>query len=147
MRTNADTPEDAIRARILGAQGVGLCRTEHMFLGERRAYVERLVLAENEDVQRGVIAEMEPLQRADFVGIMMAMSGLPVTIRVDTQTRASSQGASDLVMNLSGAGGGALAGVIIGTLSYGWLCFISSIPISILAMYSIKMSRASRKSA
>jgi pyruvate,orthophosphate dikinase len=82
VRTNADTPEDAIRARILGAQGVGLCRTEHMFLGERRAYVERLVLAENEDVQRGVIAEMEPLQRADFVGIMMAMSGLPVTIRL-----------------------------------------------------------------
>ena len=70
-----------------------------------------------------------------------------LTETVDTQTRASSQGASDLVMNLSGAGGGALAGVIIGTLSYGWLCFISSILISILAMYSIKMSRASRKSA
>jgi MFS family permease len=66
---------------------------------------------------------------------------------VDIQTRASSQGASDLVMNLSGAGGGALAGVIIGTLSYGWLCFISSIPISILAIYSIKMNRASSKSA
>lgn len=82
VRTNADTPEDAIRARILGAEGVGLCRTEHMFLGSRRMYVERLVLAENEDVQRGVIAEMEPLQRADFVGIMMAMSGLPVTIRL-----------------------------------------------------------------
>jgi pyruvate,orthophosphate dikinase len=53
-----------------------------MFLGARRSYVERLVLAENEDVQRGVISEMEPLQRADFVGIMMAMSGLPVTIRL-----------------------------------------------------------------
>ena len=82
VRTNADTPEDAIRARILGAQGVGLCRTEHMFLGARRSYIERVVLAENEDVQRGVIAEMEPLQRADFVGIMMAMSGLPVTVRL-----------------------------------------------------------------
>jgi pyruvate,orthophosphate dikinase len=82
VRTNADTPEDAVRARILGAEGVGLCRTEHMFLGPRRAIVERLVLAENEEVQRGVIAEMEPLQRADFVGIMMAMSGLPVTIRL-----------------------------------------------------------------
>lgn len=82
VRTNADTPEDAIRARILGAEGVGLCRTEHMFLGSRRSYVERLVLAENEDIQRSVIAEMEPLQRADFVGIMMAMSGLPVTIRL-----------------------------------------------------------------
>jgi MFS family permease len=66
---------------------------------------------------------------------------------VDIQTRASSQGASDLVMNLSGAGGGALAGVIIGTLSYGWLCVISSIPILILTMYSIKTSRASSKSA
>jgi pyruvate,orthophosphate dikinase len=82
VRTNADTPEDAIRARILGAQGVGLCRTEHMFLGVRRSYIERVVLAENEDVQRAVIAEMEPLQRADFVGIMMAMSGLPVTVRL-----------------------------------------------------------------
>jgi len=82
VHTNADTPEDAVRARILGAEGVGLCRTEHMFLGSRRAFVERLVLAENEDVQRGVISEMEPLQRADFVGIMMAMSGLPVTIRL-----------------------------------------------------------------
>jgi pyruvate,orthophosphate dikinase len=82
VRANADTPEDAVRARILGAEGVGLCRTEHMFLGPRRIFVERLVLAENEDVQRGVIAEMEPLQRADFVGIMMAMSGLPVTIRL-----------------------------------------------------------------
>jgi len=82
VHANADTPEDAIRARILGAEGVGLCRTEHMFLGSRRSYVERLVLAENEDVQRGVIAEMEPLQRADFVGIMMAMSGLPVTVRL-----------------------------------------------------------------
>jgi pyruvate,orthophosphate dikinase len=82
VRANADTPEDAVRARILGAEGVGLCRTEHMFLGPRRIFVERLVLAENEDVQRGVIAEMEPLQRADFVGIMMAMSGLPVTVRL-----------------------------------------------------------------
>ena len=82
VRANADTPEDAVRARILGAQGVGLCRTEHMFLGERRIYVERLVLAENDEVQRGIIAEMEPLQRKDFVGILMAMSGLPVTIRL-----------------------------------------------------------------
>jgi pyruvate,orthophosphate dikinase len=82
VRTNADTPEDAIRARILGAQGVGLCRTEHMFLGARRSYIERVVLAENDDIQRAVIAEMEPLQRADFVGIMMAMSGLPVTVRL-----------------------------------------------------------------
>ena len=82
VRANADTPEDAIKARILGGEGVGLCRTEHMFLGPRRSYVERLILAENEDVQRGVIGEMEILQRADFVGIMIAMSGLPVTVRL-----------------------------------------------------------------
>lgn len=82
VRANADTPEDAIKARILGGEGVGLCRTEHMFLGPRRSFVERLILAENDDVQRGVIGEMESLQRADFVGIMMAMSGLPVTVRL-----------------------------------------------------------------
>jgi pyruvate, orthophosphate dikinase len=82
VHANADTPEDAVRSRILGAQGVGLCRTEHMFLGERRSYIERLVLAENAEIQKSVIAEMEPLQRADFVGIMMAMSGLPVTVRL-----------------------------------------------------------------
>ena len=82
VRANADTPEDAIKARTLGGEGVGLCRTEHMFLGPRRSYVERLILAENEDVQRGVIGEMEILQRADFVGIMIAMSGLPVTVRL-----------------------------------------------------------------
>jgi pyruvate, orthophosphate dikinase len=82
VRANADTPEDAVRARILGAQGIGLCRTEHMFLGERRSYVERLVLAESDAVRKSVLAEMEPLQRTDFVGIMMAMSGLPVTVRL-----------------------------------------------------------------
>jgi MFS family permease len=65
---------------------------------------------------------------------------------VDLETRASSQGASDLVMNLSGAAGGALAGVIIGTLSYGWLCVMAAIPISILTMYSIKMRYSENKS-
>jgi len=82
VRANADTPEDATRARTLGAQGIGLCRTEHMFLGERRSYVERVVLADNESEQKAVIAEMQPLQQADFVGILTAMSGLPVTIRL-----------------------------------------------------------------
>ncbi|MBM3691611.1 MAG: pyruvate, phosphate dikinase [Actinobacteria bacterium] len=82
IRANADTPEDALKARILGGEGVGLCRTEHMFLGPRRSYIERLVLAENEDVQRAVIGEMEILQRADFLEIMSAMSGLPVTVRL-----------------------------------------------------------------
>lgn len=82
VRANADTPEDAIRSRILGAEGVGLCRTEHMFLGAKRSYIERLVLAENEEDRMSVIAEMEPLQKTDFVGILMAMSGLPVTVRL-----------------------------------------------------------------
>ena len=82
VRANADTPEDAIRAKTLGAQGIGLCRTEHMFLGERRSYVERVVLAESEVEQNSVIAEMQPLQQADFVGILKAMSGYPVTVRL-----------------------------------------------------------------
>jgi pyruvate,orthophosphate dikinase len=82
VRANADTPEDAERARTLGAQGIGLCRTEHMFLGERKSYVERVVLADNEEEQNKVIAEMQPLQQSDFVGILKAMSGYPVTIRL-----------------------------------------------------------------
>lgn len=82
VRANADTPNDAERARILGAQGIGLCRTEHMFLGERRSFVERVVLAESEAEQNAVIAQMQPLQQEDFVGILKAMSGLPVTIRL-----------------------------------------------------------------
>ena len=80
VRANADTPEDAARARLLGAQGIGLCRTEHMFLGERRIFVERVVLAENESDQNSVIAEMQPLQTEDFIGILKSMSGLPVTV-------------------------------------------------------------------
>jgi len=82
VRANADTPEDAHRARILGAEGIGLCRTEHMFLGPRRSYVERLVLAEGETAQNIVIKEMEVLQLEDFIGILTQLSGLPVTIRL-----------------------------------------------------------------
>ena len=82
VRANADTPEDAQRARTLGAEGIGLCRTEHMFLGERRSFVERVVLAEDETEQNLVISEMQPLQQADFVGILKAMSGYPVTVRL-----------------------------------------------------------------
>ena len=82
VRANADTPEDAQRARNLGAEGIGLCRTEHMFLGDRRSFVERVVLAEDEAEQNLVISEMQPLQQADFVGILKAMSGYPVTVRL-----------------------------------------------------------------
>ncbi len=82
VRANADTPEDAARARRFGAQGIGLCRTEHMFLGERRHLVERLILADTDADRDRELAELLPLQREDFVGILEAMDGLPVTIRL-----------------------------------------------------------------
>jgi pyruvate, orthophosphate dikinase len=82
VRTNADTPEDSARARRFGAQGIGLCRTEHMFLGDRRALVEQLILANTETERDAALAALLPLQRQDFEGIFTAMSGLPVTIRL-----------------------------------------------------------------
>jgi pyruvate,orthophosphate dikinase len=82
VRSNVDTAEDAARARRFGAQGIGLCRTEHMFLGERRQLVERLILADTDEEREAELAELLPLQRADFVGILEAMDGLPVTIRL-----------------------------------------------------------------
>jgi len=82
IRANADNPDDSARARRFGAQGIGLCRTEHMFLGERRALVERLILAEDDSERTKVLAELLPMQREDFVGILTAMGGLPVTVRL-----------------------------------------------------------------
>jgi pyruvate,orthophosphate dikinase len=82
VRANSDTGEDSARAVRFGAQGIGLTRTEHMFLGERRQLVERLILAENNDQREAALAELEPLQRGDFVEILKAMDGLPVTIRL-----------------------------------------------------------------
>jgi pyruvate, orthophosphate dikinase len=82
VRTHADTGEDSARARRFGAQGIGLCRTEHMFLGERRALVERLILANGEDEQEAALAELLPLQRSDFIEIFREMDGLPVTVRL-----------------------------------------------------------------
>jgi len=82
VRANSDTPEDSERARRFGAQGIGLCRTEHMFLGERRQLVEDLVLADTNDERDVALQALLPLQRADFVGIFTAMDGLPVTIRL-----------------------------------------------------------------
>jgi pyruvate,orthophosphate dikinase len=82
VRANADTEDDAARARRFGAKGIGLCRTEHMFLGERRKHVERLILAEGEEEQQAALAELLPLQRGDFVAILGAMDGLPVTVRL-----------------------------------------------------------------
>ncbi|WP_157248087.1 pyruvate, phosphate dikinase [Nonomuraea typhae] len=82
VRANADNPEDAARARRFGAQGIGLCRTEHMFLGERRQLVEDLVLATTGEERQAALDALEPLQKADFIGIFRAMEGLPVTIRL-----------------------------------------------------------------
>jgi pyruvate,orthophosphate dikinase len=82
VRTNADTAEDAARARRFGAQGIGLCRTEHMFLGERRQLVENLIVAEGDEGQKAALDELLPLQRQDFLKIFEAMDGLPVTIRL-----------------------------------------------------------------
>jgi pyruvate,orthophosphate dikinase len=82
VEANADTPEDAERARRFGGEGIGLCRTEHMFLGERRKNVERLILANGEGEQKAALAELLPLQRTDFIGIFDAMDGLPVTVRL-----------------------------------------------------------------
>jgi pyruvate,orthophosphate dikinase len=82
VRTNADTGEDAARARRFGAQGIGLCRTEHMFLGERRQLVEDLILADTDDERDRALQALLPLQRGDFVEILREMDGLPVTIRL-----------------------------------------------------------------
>lgn len=82
VHANADTAADAARARRLGAQGIGLCRTEHMFLGERRVLVERVVLAADDTERQAALDALLPLQRADFVELLEAMDGLPTTIRL-----------------------------------------------------------------
>src|SRR6266849_6570790 len=79
---NADTGPDCARARRFGAGGVGLVRTEHMFLGERRQLVEDLILADTEEERQHALDALEPLQRGDFIEILDAMDGLPVTIRL-----------------------------------------------------------------
>ena len=83
VRTNADTPHDAAVARAFGAEGIGLCRTEHMFFAEERiAAVREMILADDEAGRRRALAKLLPMQRKDFVGIFKAMDGLPVTIRL-----------------------------------------------------------------
>jgi pyruvate,orthophosphate dikinase len=83
IRTNADTPADAAKAREFGAEGIGLCRTEHMFFGDDRiAAVREMILATTEEGRKKALAKIEPYQKADFVGIFEAMDGLPVTIRL-----------------------------------------------------------------
>jgi len=83
VRANADTPEDATRAREFGAQGIGLCRTEHMFMAEDRLPVVReMIMAADEDGRRSALERLLPMQQSDFEGIFEAMAGLPVTIRL-----------------------------------------------------------------
>ena len=83
VRTNADSPEDAIRAREFGAEGIGLCRTEHMFFEpDRILAVRRMILAADARERETALSELLPMQRGDFVGIFRAMDGLPVTIRL-----------------------------------------------------------------
>ncbi|MCP4406068.1 MAG: pyruvate, phosphate dikinase [bacterium] len=81
--TNADTPEDAKVARDFGAKGIGLCRTEHMFFADDRIpIVRRMIMADNEEQRKAALAELLPMQRSDFEGILEVMEGLPVTIRL-----------------------------------------------------------------
>jgi pyruvate,orthophosphate dikinase len=83
VRANADTPADARRARDLGAEGIGLCRTEHMFMAaDRQPKMRAMILADDEPARRAALAELLPLQQRDFEGLFEAMSGLPVTIRL-----------------------------------------------------------------
>jgi pyruvate, orthophosphate dikinase len=83
VRANADTPEQSTNARERGAEGIGLCRTEHMFLGEERVLaVRQMIFAETADEEQAAYDVLLPLQRNDFVGIFRAMSGLPVTVRL-----------------------------------------------------------------
>ena len=80
--SQADLPEDAKKAREFGAEGIGLCRTEHMFLGDRLPLVQRFILADTEKEEQAALEELETLQRSDFLGILEAMDGLPVTVRL-----------------------------------------------------------------
>jgi pyruvate,orthophosphate dikinase len=83
IRTNADSPADSERARSFGAEGIGLCRTEHMFFGgDRTKAIREMILAHDEEARRKALAKLLPFQRDDFIGIFTAMKGLPVTIRL-----------------------------------------------------------------
>jgi pyruvate,orthophosphate dikinase len=83
VRANADTPEDAAKAREFGAQGIGLCRTEHMFMAQDRLpVVQQMIMAEDEKGRRAALDKLLPMQQGDFEGIFEAMAGLPVTIRL-----------------------------------------------------------------
>src|SRR6185437_5405767 len=82
VRANADVPRDAKQARLYGAQGIGLCRTEHMFFAEDRiAYMQAMILARDEKARRKALQKLLPMQRKDFAGLFQVMDGFPVVIR------------------------------------------------------------------
>jgi pyruvate,orthophosphate dikinase len=108
VHANADNGPDCARARRFGAGGVGLVRTEHMFLGERRQLIEDLVLADTDDDRQHALDALEPLQRGDFVEILDAMDGLPVTIRlIDPPLHEFLPDLTDLSVKIALAGEGA----------------------------------------
>ena len=82
VRANADSPEDAVRARLRGAEGIGLARTEHMFMGERLEVIQEIIVSTDDDVRRSALQELGRLQVGDFEGLLEAMDGLPVVIRL-----------------------------------------------------------------
>ncbi|MCL6646293.1 MAG: hypothetical protein K6U88_15270 [Dehalococcoidia bacterium] len=115
VRANADTPEQAEKAVQLGAEGIGLCRTEHMFLGSDRVqFVRDMILVEDEEAREAALAKLLPMQREDFIGIFQAMQGRPVTIRlIDPPLHEFLPKAEDLRIELrrmldEGAGGSAM---------------------------------------
>src|SRR5512146_2573573 len=106
VHANADNGPDCARARRFGATGVGLVRTEHMFLGERRQLVENLILAETDEERQAALDALEPLQRGDFAEILEAMDGLPVTIRlIDPPLHEFLPDLTDLSVQVALAGG------------------------------------------
>src|SRR5271157_2031777 len=108
VHANADTGPDCARARRFGAEGVGLVRTEHMFLGERRQLIEDLILADTDEERQHALDALEPLQRGDFVEILEAMDGLPVTIRtIDPPLHEFLPDLTDLSVKIALAGGNA----------------------------------------
>ena len=82
VRANSDTPDDSTNARMRGAEGIGLCRTEHMFMGERAEFVRQMIFASDAEEEQAAYDRLLPLQRTDFEGIFLAMDGLPVTVRL-----------------------------------------------------------------
>ncbi len=82
VRANADTPQDAAKAIELGAEGIGLCRTEHMFLGERQPLMAAVIMAEDSEQRAAAIAQLRPLQEADYEQILRTLAGRPVTVRL-----------------------------------------------------------------